>query len=640
MGKLLINSLYYQGEKFYYNNEDFQKGINLVVGDNENGKSTFTYLLIYGLGLEVDYFNSSSDEPINEIVEDSNQFIEVEISINNLVYKLKRKIGQNVITIYDIEEQTHSTYSLIRNGYIYKKEGKTFSDWILEKLGIDIIEITQNSSTHKVNFEDLMRYVYYDQVTDNRKIINEFGIKSNDFYRNSNLMKRSIFEVLMSGYNEEFYSMYYELKDLNKKIQEEKETKKSLEIVKANILEQARILDNEDINERLQEIRKEIRRLDDIREEIKKEGSFGIRVVDRLTELQKKVVALTHKIKNVEFKISIIEEDLLKSKRVGEETKSDIEHIDKILFTSQYIDIINEDNCPFCLEPTNIDVGHCICGSDKHLDFSRFIYSDKEYIEIIKSKVKSLETINSTILDYKKEYDYLTKILFDSKRELELTMEEIRNITKDLAYNSNSNILDEITDNIIKLKEREPELELLVEKNGEIRKSQGVIANLEKSIKKKKDKLQELEEEKDNELQENIEEFEKIYSNYLSDFYNNKEKDYEVKLDRNYMPVLGEYKHQSFNVPKRFFYYLTMLKMSIKKNIKINYPNLLIIDTMKDEGIEIAKLKKLFTYFEEFKDSDCQIIITCGYDEYSEELKPYLIEWLTNDNMLLKRRSN
>ncbi|EJR13189.1 hypothetical protein LKL81_11245 [Bacillus paranthracis] len=639
MGKLSINSIYYKGEQYYYKNDKFHKGINILVGDNENGKSTFTYLIVYGLGINVEYFQGNSNEPINEIVRDSDNYVELDISIENEQYVLKRTIGQNMITVHDKKQGTFVTYSLIRNGYLYKKEGETFSDWILAKLGIDVIEITQNSSTHRINFEDLMRYVYYDQITDNRKIINEFGIKSSDFYKNSNIMKRSIFELLMSGYLEEYYSTYYKIKNVNTRLQEEKENKKSLEIVKQNILKQIIYTDNEDFKENLIEIRKERKRLESIREGLKEEGSFGVEGVNRLTELQKDLVALTHKIKNIEFDLDKVEENLIKAKRVGEDTKNDIEHIDKILFTSQYIDIISEDKCPFCLEPINLEAGHCICGSDKFLDFTRFIYSDMEYIEIMKSKIKTLETINEAINDYKDEYSALEYKLTNTKDELKRNMEEIKRITQDLRYNSNASTIDEITSKIIDFKEKEAQLKLLVEKSEEIRKSEGNINKLEKEIKMNREKLAQLQEQKDNDLQNNIENFEAIYSEYLYEFYNNEHKDYEIKLDRNYMPLLGEYKHQSFNVPKRLFYYLTMLKMSLNDEIKINFPKLLIIDTMKDEGIEINKLIKLFSYFDEFKNKDCQIIITCGYDEYTKALEPYLIGWLSDDDKLLKEIS-
>lgn len=126
MGELLINSIIYQGDQYYYKNDRLRQGINLLVGDNENGKSTFTYLIVYGLGLNVDYFNSNSDEPINEIVGDTNNFVELDICIGKAKYVLKRNIGQNMISVYDKQDKKHITYSLIRNGYVYKKKRKHF----------------------------------------------------------------------------------------------------------------------------------------------------------------------------------------------------------------------------------------------------------------------------------------------------------------------------------------------------------------------------------------------------------------------------------------------------------------------------------------------------------------------------------
>ena len=55
------------------------------------------------------------------------------------------------------------------------------------------------------------------------------------------------------------------------------------------------------------------------------------------------------------------------------------------------------------------------------------------------------------------------------------------------------------------------------------------------------------------------------------------------------------------------FYYLSLLKLSLDKNI--NYPRFVLIDTVKAEGIDIENLKKLIAYLDEFKDKECQIII-------------------------------
>ncbi|GEM_PF-4467205 len=42
-------------------------------------------------------------------------------------------------------------------------------------------------------------------------------------------------------------------------------------------------------------------------------------------------------------------------------------------------------------------------------------------------------------------------------------------------------------------------------------------------------------------------------------------------------------------------------------------------------------------YLLNYQDKDYQIILTCGYDEYSAEFEPYKIDYLSDSNMLLKK---
>lgn len=642
MGSLKIKKLEYRGDNYYYKNDKFKNGLNILVGDNGNGKSTFTYLLVYALGAKVQWFNDTTKEPLVEILEDSNNYVELEIIINGLDYTFRRKIGENFISIYSHYDEEIKIYNITRKGYYYEKEKKTFSDWMFERLNINLAEITQYESTHRINFEDIMRYIYYDQITDNNIIISEFGIDRNDRYRNSNLMKRSIFELIMSSYFKEFYDTHYQIKNLNNQLQEKKEFNKSLTTLMDNIKKNISGDFNENISfgEELKRVQKELFRIKSLREKINEiniNGEENDNLIECIIDIQKKLVAKIHEQKNYEFKNEEIERYLLKFRNLYQQKENEIKHIEKILFTANYIDIINEDKCPFCQEELNLEDNICICGSNKSINFSKFIYSDKEYKEIIKSKVKSIKTIESTIKEYEDRYIQIKDKINKTKSCLDELNSKLKTLNNNIIYDVTLDRASDLTQNYMDLREKEHELELIISKQKEIDKSSKEVDKLDNSIKKKKEKLEELQKEKDDILQENLNMFEKIYSEYLIDYYNDEGKKFVVKLDRNYTPFLNVYREKSFTVPKKFFYYLTLLDVSLNDKLNINYPRFLIIDTIKDAGLEMEDLKRLMRYLLNYQDKDCQIILTCGYDEYSTEFKPYEIDYLSDSNMLLKK---
>lgn len=306
MGSIEIKSLKYIGDKYYYKNDKFKKGLNILVGDNGNGKSTFTYLIFYALGGKVEWFNNETKQPLVEILDDTNNYIELEIIVNEERYILKRGIRDNFISVYKYKENEIKSYSIGRNGYYYEKEKITFSDWIFEKLNINLVEITQYDSTHRINFNDVMRYIYYDQITDNNIIISEFGIDRNDRYKNSNLMRRSIFELIMSSYFEEFYRTYYNIKKLNNEMQEKKEYNNALITLRDNIIINIDGDNLVNLKNQLEKVQKEMYRIRNLREEIKSNNSQDQdeqvnKKIDYIADIQKNIIAKFHEQKNYEF---------------------------------------------------------------------------------------------------------------------------------------------------------------------------------------------------------------------------------------------------------------------------------------------------------------------------------------------------
>ena len=66
----------------------------------------------------------------------------------------------------------------------------------------------------------------------------------------------------------------------------------------------------------------------------------------------------------------------------------------------------------------------------------------------------------------------------------------------------------------------------------------------------------------------------------------------------------------------------------------------LIIDTIKDHGIDIKRLEKILEIICEFDDSDCQILMTSGYEEFNnleDRYSDLVIERIGKLKLLKKR---
>src|SRR5690606_14446341 len=83
---------------------------------------------------------------------------------------------------------------------------------------------------------------------------------------------------------------------------------------------------------------------------------------------------------------------------------NEINEIEKIIFTNEKLNLFSLKLCPFCMSEHEPIENQCLCGSkiiDK--DYEKFIYTSKEYENILKHKKKSLETIQVALDSYSKE---------------------------------------------------------------------------------------------------------------------------------------------------------------------------------------------------------------------------------------------
>ncbi|NFG24588.1 hypothetical protein FDB53_13975 [Clostridium botulinum] len=626
MKSIIIKSIEYSGENYFYRNDNFKKGVNIVLGENKHGKTTFTYLIMYALGISVPAFTDEKSQTLDEVFNDSNNSVIMTVQIDDNIYTFKRKIKENVIRIINNNEV--SVLPIDRKNILFNKLNKTFSDWLLEKLNIGLIKVENIfSSEHYLNFDDLFRFSYYDQETNKNQMISDFGTGRN-LLKKSPQMKKFIFETLLSYSNHQYYSKQRQVKELEKLLKEKKDEldikyKLHKLISKEN---QEIYIDEDDILDKISNLEANKKTIINYSTMIDGKQSYINHLNDRLEEIQSRLIE--EKKNNSKIKL-----EMTNAKRINKIEKKEIKSLE-MLSTMPILCGNIEEECPLC--------GHKISNNfeDENLKIYHFQYSKEDYIDILKSRIASNKTTEIVIDNLKGEIEENNRLIQVKETEINCITQKIKDITLEIK---DSNIeksiteinqeIDSLTDKYLKYKEinkEEKNIEILIE---EIQKLTETLDTNRKALKK-------LEFEKYDTLQIHINRFEEIFNDYLVNYFKSvgEKFDYNMFLNKDYIPTSGKYQAHSTMTEIKVFFYLTLLKYSIE-NSNINYPKLLIIDTIKDHGLDNKRLEKILEKVFEFNNMECQIIMTCGYEEFSnfiDENRKLIIEEIEDSKLLQK----
>jgi len=198
MGFLKIHKVEYIGDKYFFESPTLDSRLSIIEGPNGTGKSTFFNLIYYGLGGKVDEFDPNSLEIHKEVMEDTNNLVRLVISINNELFTLNRRFRDNSITVFKPSAEADGvttpleaeTFPLFR-----REDAKTFSDWLLERLNIPVVEIFQGGKQFKLNFADLARLIYHNQSPDPHGVYKPAD--NVNFISDSLEIRRAIFQILI-----------------------------------------------------------------------------------------------------------------------------------------------------------------------------------------------------------------------------------------------------------------------------------------------------------------------------------------------------------------------------------------------------------------------------------------------------------
>lgn len=624
MGNLKINKVKYSGGKYFFESPIFESGINIIVGDNGSGKSTFSHFVDFGLGGNVLPFRKDSkNDKYKKITEDNNNYVELDISINQTNYILKRFIDTNDIFI----KEQNDNESIIKLPVIRRPESPNiFSDWLLEKLNISKFQLNLGATSWYFNFNDLFRLLYYDQDTELKKIYK--NPSSENFVTDSVLIRKSIFEILVGISSNEYFKALNELKKVEKEKEVAEEFLKSFLITNPNVTSDAEAITNE-VNELILQLEK----LTYERDLYQKQNTKVDKKTEHLTEIQTSIIDLELAISENTRKRNDLNSEKIKIESLLKNVKQEISQIEKIIFTHDKLNLFSLEVCPFCMS-TDIkkEEGYCICHSRiEDADYEKFVYKSSEYKDILKHKQKNIDTINIALESYIQEIAELSnKVEIQSKQVISLK-EKLTKIIMSIEFSGNSQFIDELNNKIIEIKEELFKKESLLKLTNEKIRLKNAFDEKEFIYKDKREKFRKLENQFESNNKKIIGSFNEIFNTLMN---NSSYKSEKAEIDDNYMPHIdgGEYKQKSADVPKRMMYYFTLLCLALKY-ITVKHPKFVLFDTPETVGIDKNNLdiniKQLETIMELAKDSngkipDFQIILTTGYGKYPDDYEKFV----------------
>ncbi len=639
MGRLAIRRVIYNGKGYFFESPYLKDGVVILEGTNGHGKSTFMDLIYYGLGGKVISFDKNSDthSKHNEIYNDEDNYVELQIELDEQTYELTRYIGDNQIFIVDQNQQILETF-IYRNSNT-KQDVVIFSDWILSKLNIDVFDIVQGTRNFKLNFSDLLRLIYHDQTTEVSKIYKEAD--NSNFVSDSLEIRKAIFEVLIGKSYNEYYSLLGQYKLALKDYEKSQAIMDSYDEFIGQIL-------NDDLSNVIH-IKNMISENQEMIEKVTNERNLAYAQKDGTTKTfeilddqKKRLLRLeTEKDELIESKHAVMQ-SINKIIYLADEAKHELKEIEKIRLVNKKLKLFTPNTCPYCLREVERESGKCICGSEiDEEQYEKFFYTDDEYLIIVKVKQKSIQSILSLLAKKEARNIEIAKQINKLDIEIDKVKKYIIELNKDIEYNQNSAYIRKLDDrenqlkaDIMELKQAE---ELATKKDELVKK----VSGLRSKVELLRNKVEACLIEAKNDILDKKNQFSERYLELmkLAD-----EKCYDAYIGEDYMPIINfsQYRERSAAVPKRLMYFLTLLIESIENDI--SFPRFLMIDTPNKEGIDrdnlinnLSLLDKAQEYSNIYS-KKYQIILTTGIDTYPETYKNDVILTLENEKYLLSAK--
>ena len=402
---MFINRLVITKGEYIVYDEIFHKGVNIIRGDNSSGKSTIMEFLFYGLG-------GSILEKQWKTIALACDNTYVEVNINNDIYVLNRQISTNSKEQMKIFEGSYEDslnalpQKLLSFPYASTPNKESYHDNLLKLLNIPI---TKSQDSSYINFNQILRLIYTDQLSGISRIFREEDFDSS--------LKRETIGDLILGVNS---------KDI---------TQKKLEIIQ--------------LKKDIVKIVSDIKAFTTIYGEVESDSAISKKIAENQEEIEILTSSLYSKEKAVENSVDKETEQLILNKR--EELDAALKNKDNFLskINTLNFEIIDSENFVANLKKRLVNIQE----SDNTLS----ILSDIAFtfcpscFNKIDNNVAEVETCNLCCSCNNKDYESPTfRVRKDIEFQISETEQLIPKFKQDLEDSTSSFIL--IKEIIAKLK--------------------------------------------------------------------------------------------------------------------------------------------------------------------------------------------
>ncbi|MCK4823629.1 AAA family ATPase, partial [bacterium] len=390
MARLVVRKLKYSGELYEFASPPMDDGINIIEGANGTGKTTFTELLYFCLSGTADMLNPAKPHKHKEILSDKNNYVEALIQIDASYFLISRYIRSNDITVKYSDGELE-IFPIYRRG-----NNRIFSDWFLEKLGIELIELAMGSKKWMINIKDIFRLIYHDQAPNP---IDVYKVPDTEgFITDSKVMRKAIFEVLLGKSLHEYYRLLGELRAAEANRSKVKGAAELYRQMLEEIKQDQGDLNLAFLNKELENKNDQLQKLESYLESLYITPSMPKEVLAQVEQQKAELIECQMKIIQQRRKESELLDEIIKLRKVRSDLITETTQIKKMVYTHDQLSLFSADTCPYCLRYVQRTKGKCVCGADvDESKYERFFYSSEEYIDILKSKQKSVDTVDNAI---------------------------------------------------------------------------------------------------------------------------------------------------------------------------------------------------------------------------------------------------